>query len=320
VLDQVDALAHLKRGCEVAGLDIEEVVVPESKHLLIDGLRLHYLDWGNRSSTPLIFLHGGCLTAHTWDLVCLALRDDYHCLALDLRGHGDSQWSATLDYRPQTHVRDLAGLIDALRLVKPVLVGHSLGGLVSVNYAGNASERLGGVVVVDVGPQVRDEALERLADFVLHEPSEGSLEDFVGRAIAFAPGRDRRLLKSSLLHNLKQLPSGTWTWKYDRRRLTPEYFQEIRAHMAGMPTQAPLITCPVLVIRGGKSRAHTDEDAADFAQAFPQGRCRRVENAGHNVQADNPVGLVAALREFLAGDGLAGRLRTATSHQGELRG
>jgi pimeloyl-ACP methyl ester carboxylesterase len=300
VLAQSDVLTHLRAATDVAGLDVDEVVLPADHDAVVDGLRLHYLDWGRDGRRPLLFLHGGCLTAHTWDLVCLALRADFHCLALDQRGHGDSEWSPVLDYGPDAHVRDIRGLIEQLGLEQPVLVGHSLGGLNAMVYAAEGAEHLGGVALVDVGPDPHPGAVKRIGDFVMSDPGDGSVEDFVARARAFNPRRDPRLLRYSLQHNLRQTPDGTLTWKYDRRRLTPEYVASLRRRFEGLRKSAETITCPVLVIRGAESDAMSDEQAAAFATALPDGRWDKVENAGHTIQGDNPRGLVRVLARFLA--------------------
>jgi esterase len=300
VLAHADALTHLRLARDVSGLAVDELVVPAEHDVVVEGLRLHYLDWGTRGCPPLLFLHGGCLTAHTWDLVCLALRADFHCLALDQRGHGDSEWSPILDYGPDAHVRDIAGLIEQLGLARPVLIGHSLGGLNAFIYASRAADRLAGVVMVDVGPAVESSAVRRIAEFVTGEPAHGVLEDFVQRARAFNPRRDPRLLRYSLLHNLRGLPDGTLTWKYDRRGLSPDYIASVRRRLGELPDRSHAVTCPVLVIRGAASEAFSDADAAGFAAALPDGRWVKVEGAGHTVQGDNPVGLVRVLTEFLA--------------------
>jgi esterase len=242
----------------------------------------------------------GCLTAHTWDLVCLALRAEFHCLALDQRGHGDSEWSPVLDYGSDAHVRDIRGLIEQLGLERPVLVGHSLGGLNAMVLAAAAAEELGGVALVDVGPDPHPGAVKRIGDFVMGDPGDGSLEDFVERARAFNPRRDPRLLRYSLRHNLRRMPDGNLTWKYDRRGLTPEHIADIRRRFEGLRESAKAITCPVLVIRGAESDAFSDQQAAAFAAALPDGRWDRVENTGHTIQGDNPRGLVRVLGRFLA--------------------
>lgn len=300
MLAQSEVLSHLRAAIDVAGVDVDEVVLPADHDIVIDGLRLHYLDWGRSGRRPLLFLHGGCLTAHTWDLVCLALRADFHCLALDQRGHGDSEWSPALDYGPDAHVRDIRGLIEQLGLERPVLVGHSLGGLNAMVLAAAAAEELGGIALVDVGPEPQPGAVKRVGDFVMGDPGDGSLEDFVERARAFNPRRDPRLLRYSLRHNLRRTPDGTLTWKYDRRRLTPEYVASLRRRFQELRKTAETIMCPVLVIRGAESDALSDEQAAAFAATLPDGRWDKVENAGHTIQGDNPRGLVRVLARFLA--------------------
>ena len=100
---------HLSTTAVRAGFSFDDVVLPQGHYAQVGGMRLHYLDWGNKHLPPLLFLHGGALTAHTWDLVCLALRDEYHCLALDQRGHGDSDWSEDADYTMGAQLTDTFG-------------------------------------------------------------------------------------------------------------------------------------------------------------------------------------------------------------------
>jgi pimeloyl-ACP methyl ester carboxylesterase len=299
VLARTDALAHLRLATDVAGIDVGEVVAPADHHIVVNGMRLHYLDWGGSDRPPLVFLHGGCLTAHTWDLVCLAFASDYRCVALDQRGHGDSEWSPTLDYGPDAHTRDISGLIEQLQLNEPVLIGHSLGGLNAMTYATDARDPLAGLVMVDVGPEVKSSAVRRIANFVMQEPAAGSVEEYVQRAQAFNPRRDPRLLRYSLMHNLRRLPDGTWTWKYDRRGISGERFARIRKSLHQLRYATTAVPCPVLVVRGADSDSFNDAQAASFAASFPDGRWAKVDNAGHTIQGDNPRGLVHVLTDFL---------------------
>jgi esterase len=299
MVPRAEALEHVRLAADLAGLEVDEVVLPAEHHVVVDGVRLHYLEWGERGRPELLFLHGGCLTAHTWDLVCLALHRDYHCLALDQRGHGDSEWSPTADYGPDAHVRDIGGLIDRLELRSPVLVGQSLGGLNAMTYAAENPDRPAGIVMVDVGPEVRWSGAERVVEFVMDGDARGTVEEFVERARSFNPRRDPRLLRYSLRHNLRRLPDGDWTWKYDRRGLSREYVESVRDSLAGLRDQTHAVTCPVLVVRGADSDAFSDADAARYAAALPDGRWVTVKDAGHTVQGDNPRGLARALSDFL---------------------
>jgi pimeloyl-ACP methyl ester carboxylesterase len=293
-----DQLEHLRVAAELAGLPPGELALPEDRYVVLRGMRFHYLDWGG-DGEPILFMHGGGLTAHTWDVVCLALRDQYRCLALDQRGHGDTDWSPDLDYRIEAHAADIGAFADELGLQRFLLVGQSLGGMASMLYASDHCDRLAAIVLVDVGPVVRLEGANRVADFVMAPAELDSIEDFVDRARSFNPRRDPRLLRISLLHNLRRLPNGKWTWKYDRRHLSPEGFRELTTRLAGLRGDLHRITCPALVVRGAASDVFSDDDAAQAADLVPAGRWIRIEDAGHNVQGDNPKALVDELRQFL---------------------
>jgi pimeloyl-ACP methyl ester carboxylesterase len=263
-------------------------------------MRFHYLDWGNSAAPTILFLHGGALTAHTWDLVCLGLRDRFHCLALDARGHGDSDWAADLDYSVTARIADVEGFVDALGLKDFVLVGMSMGGATAIAYAGRHADQLRALVIVDIGPKGGRPGTGRIRDFVAGPGELDTIEDFVERALAFNPARDRRLLRRSLLHNLRQQPNGRWAWKYDRGRIGkmgPEVAEERERLVAGA---VPRITSPTLILRGDRSDVFWDEDAEAFANALPNGRWTRVENAGHTIQGDNPRGFLEAVNPFLA--------------------
>jgi pimeloyl-ACP methyl ester carboxylesterase len=294
-----DALANLRLASELAGIHVADVVLPADEYFVADGLRLHYLDWRTRGALPLLFLHGGRLTAHTWDLVCLALRSQFRCLALDQRGYGDSEWSPSLDYGPETNASDIAAWIAHLGVERPVLIGQSLGGLHAMAYAARDPARVRAMVLVDVGPGIRAPGVERIVSFAMEEPGPGSFEEFLERAVAFNPRRDPRLLRRSLLHSLRELDDGTWTWKHDPGRHTPEYLASTRASVERLRERASAIRSPVLVVRGAESDVFSDSDAARFAEELPDGRWAKVPAAGHNVQGDNPRGLAAVLTDFL---------------------
>ena len=97
-MDEAQRIEHLTKTALHAGLVVDAIELPKSRQAIVNGIRIHYLEWGNADASPLVFLHGGSLTAHTWDLVCVVLSRSYRCIAVDLRGHGDSEWAADLDY------------------------------------------------------------------------------------------------------------------------------------------------------------------------------------------------------------------------------
>ncbi len=291
-------LAHQHLAAEVAGLSIERFGAPHHRHAIMRDRRFHYLDWGPPGAPPLLFLHGGGQTARTWDLVCLAMRSEFHCLALDLRGHGDSEWSYEGEYGIAAHTADVGAFADHLNLDRFVLVGMSLGCFAALSYATQNSARLAALVAVDAGPGIPAQAGQRVVDFMERCATLPSVEAYVEAALTYNPRRDPRLLRRSLLHNLRQLPDGTWTWKHDRRhRWDPE---ALLAELEPVWDRLGAIRCPTLVVRGAESHAFTEELAGDLAARVADGCWVTVENAGHTVQGDNPAGLVRELRHFLS--------------------
>src|SRR5262245_20414372 len=292
--------AHLELSAATAGIALPAIVLPGERHLVLARTRAPDVDWGMPRRPPVVFLHGGGLNAHTWDLVCLALRRERHCVALDQRGHGESEWSPEMNYATESHVGDLDRFVEALGLERFVLVGMSLGGVNALAWAGRHSARLDGLVLVDVGPEIRSEGVKKIAAFTSEATPLASVDEFIDRALAFNPRRNRELLRRSLLHNLRRMPDGRYMWKYDQRhrgRVDPEAYAR-RRELLWAPGDR--VTCPTLVDRRAQSDVFHDEDAERLAARFRHGRWVRVEGAGHTVQGDNPAGLLVQLRAFLA--------------------
>ena len=300
-LTEPELREHLTRAAAKAGMSFPALVLPDAHHVVLGRMRFHYLDWGTRGRPPMVFLHGGGLNAHTWDLVCLALRDERHCFALDQRGHGDSEWSPEMDYTTESHVADLEAFVDHLGLGRFVLVGMSLGGANGLAWAGRHGGRLAGLVLVDVGPEIRAAGAQKIAAFTSNAKPLDSLDEVIERAMAFNPRRDRELLRLSLRHNLRQTPKGQWIWKYDQRHRgaapDPTAYERRRALLWDAVAR---VQCPTLVVRGAQSDVFHDEDAARLTGKLARGRWVKVEGAGHTVQGDNPAGLLVELRAFLS--------------------
>ena len=290
---------HLELSAETAGIALPEIVLPDEHDVLVGRIRMHYLDWGVTGRPPVLFLHGGGLNAHTWDLVCASLRGERHCFALDQRGHGESEWSPTMDYATESHVGDLDAFVERLGLSRFVLVGMSLGGVNALAWAARHSRRLAGLVVVDVGPEIRTDGVRKIQAFTSEATPLASVDEFIERAMSFNPRRNRELLRRSLLHNLRQMPDGRWMWKYDQRhrgKVDPGAYAR-RRELLWAAVDA--VECPTLVVRGAESDVFHDEDAEKMVARFRQGRWVKVPGAGHTVQGDNPGGLLRELRPFL---------------------
>ncbi len=298
---------HLETTGQRAGFRFPQIVLPQPRAVEIGELRFSYLDWGNEHLPALLFLHGGALNAHTWDLCCLALREDYHCVALDQRGHGDSDWAPAdgpdgADYSIGAQLADTKGFVDHLDLDKFILVGMSLGAINALAFAIAHPERLSHLVIIDAGPEMRRPGSSRIRDFVNEVQESVTVEAIIEKALKFNPRRDPTTLRRSLMHALRQQPDGTWRWKYDMRRFQSMGQDSHRAARAALADGLGRIACPTLVVRGGESDVFHEEDGIRLAQRLPDGKFVTVPRAGHTVQGDNPKDLVAELRRFLRGD------------------
>ena len=125
---------------------------PQDKFVTANGMRFHYLEWGNRDNPPMLLLHGFAQTCHSWDFVALGFSDDYRVIVLDQRGHGDSDWAPDGDYSPETQQKDISAVVDELGLDNFVLMGLSMGGRNSFTYAANNPGKVRALVIVDAAP------------------------------------------------------------------------------------------------------------------------------------------------------------------------
>lgn len=281
-----------------AGIDAGDVAPPAERRIAIGGRAFRYLDWGPTEAQSIVLLHGGGQSAHTWDACCLLLARRYRCFALDQRGHGDSDWSAEGAYGFDDHAGDVAGFIDKLGLRAPLLMGMSMGGINATAYATRHASKLRALVSVDVGPDVRFEAVERLMRGLAAYRFFTSPEDAATRLGALGARRPRALLQATLAQNLRQCDDQRWTWKYDPRTLSERTAREILDPRQALWERMSAITCPTLVIRGADSEIFAPADADRLTRALPRGSCVTVPAARHSVQTDNPKGLVAAVEAF----------------------
>jgi esterase len=287
---------HLQRLAFVAGVDRQRVIMPSRGYVSVGDLNLHYVEWTSpQATTDVLFLHGGALQARTWDAVCMFLRDRYRCTALDLRGHGESDWSPSRDYALTHHAEDIAGFIAARPLGRVVLVGHSLGGLAALLVASAHPAAIAGLVLVDIAPTTNPQATGRVRDFIQSRQGFSSADELLEHVLRFAPRRRKDLLAGSLVHNIQALPDGTLAWKYD-----PSHFagEGIRPADDELWACVAAISCPILLVRGDRSRVVTDETAERLVAEARDARVRSVGRAGHTVQGDAPRELSSLIRDF----------------------
>jgi len=261
-------------------------------------LNFHYVEWGRPQAPALLCLHGITQTAHSWDEVAAQLADNCRVICLDQRGHGDSDWAPDGDYTRQTQAADLDVVTAALGLAPFLLAGMSMGGINAITFTARHPERVRALVVVDVSPEIQVRGVENIRQFIQASDELDSFEAFVERAHQFNPRRSLENIRSRLTYNLKQLPNGNWTWKYDKAlRSTDRGFQA--SALLNLWDDVRAIKCPTLIIKGGERDILSTESDSRMQAAIPGSRLTVVPGAGHSVMGDNPASFVAAVKEFL---------------------
>ncbi len=272
---------------------------PANREVEVDGLKLHFLDWGGNAPSPMLLIHGAMVTAHVWDFFSLEMRERFRIYAVNLRGHGDSGWAADADYSRQKMASDVLELVRHLDLRDVVLIGHSLGGSIAALVAGEVPRRIRALALVDstLLPNPRPNAM---AGLVNGPDTFPSIEAFAAHAAGFNPRRRTDQLTLSLRWNARQRDDGMWTWKYDpalRQRRSPE-FERVWTGLQG-------VSCPKLFVRAGED-SHVTPESVERLQSLPNLKLVEVPQAAHNVMGDNPVGFSREVRSFLESNGLLG--------------
>jgi len=267
----------------------------QDRFVTVSGLRLHYLDWGTEGKPPFLLLHGGSAYAHWWDFVAPALAEDFHVIALDQRGHGDSDHIDPPAYGTRHYLADLQQFITTLRLHKPVLMGHSMGGHNSIIYATQHAQELAALILVDTDAAYPEAAVQFLRK--LGEKPAKEFDSFVEAISRFQLLPRETYISTEKLRYLASFafaerPDGKWTAKLDRKTL-------FREPIDGRPFLAQ-IPSPTLIVRAQHSPLLSHDKINRLVSNLPHGRWIEVKDTYHRVMLDNPEGLVQAAREFLA--------------------
>ena len=248
---------------------------------------------------PIVLLHGGHQSAHSWDLVSLHLAQHFRVLALDQRGHGDSEWTRDVTYSNHEMSLDAEAFIAALGLRRPVLMGHSMGGRNSMLLTRRDPSLLRALVIVDVGPELSDRGRAVIAGFVRDNEEFDDLEHFVRNVQQYDPYRTREHIERTVKYNMLQRADGKFVSKCDAN---PRRLGVVRGTgpLENITLdEARKFDLPVLLVRGADSRILTAEAADRFRDALPHGTLVTVANCGHNVHGQNTQGFIAAVGRFL---------------------
>lgn len=272
---------------------------PADRQLQVNGMNFHYLEWGTAGQPLILMLHGGSQQSHSWDFVSLPLSEHYHILALDQRGHGDSDWAAGGDYSIEAHQSDIDGFVDTLGLRNFHLIGHSMGGRNSYVWASRHPGMLRSLVIVDTGPVAQARGRNRIQNFRELPDELDSFEEFAARVQEYT-GRSREQTLGALQYSIRQRADGKWSWKYDKLLRTPGRQSPVWSEEQ-LWAAVSKIDCPTLVVRGGNSDIFAAATMAEMARVIPHCATATVPDAGHLVAGDNPADFLAAVQGFLNG-------------------
>jgi pimeloyl-ACP methyl ester carboxylesterase len=268
----------------------------------LNGLRAHYVEWGEPDAPPIVLLHGLRSYARTWEPVAAALADRHRLIALDHRGRGDSAWDPAGEYVTETYVSDVEQLADALELRRFTLVGHSMGGTNAIVYAARHPERVRLLAIEDIGPG--SSASGAGAERIRHE-LERTPRVFAGRDDARAywrsvrPDISQAALDSRIDNTVHAAADGRWVWKFDLEGIARVRLDPDPALTVDLWPHVEALRCPTLVLRGARSDFLPAAACAEMAARQPLLTWQEIREAGHYVHDDNLADYLSALEEFL---------------------
>lgn len=272
------------------------------------GVALAGESYGDAADPPVILLHGGGQTRHAWRTSARLLADHgWQTHAIDLRGHGDSDWAPDGNYTIDAFAADLTAVASAMDRA-PVVVGASLGGITSLLAhadAGPPNSLLSGIVLVDVAPRIEAAGVERIGGFMTaHLEGFASLEEVADVVAAYNPHRPRPTDLSGLAKNVRQRDDGRWYWHWDPAFVTGRFgsADETRSSMLNstrLQDAARSLTIPTLLVRGRMSDLLSAEGAQELLALVPHARLVDVAGAGHMVAGDRNDLFNDAVAEFL---------------------
>jgi len=271
-------------------------MAPRDGFVSANGLRLHYVEWGEQASPPLLLLHGFGNEAHIWDRFAATVEQRYHVFALDSRGHGDSDHAP--EYGDELNAADTLSVCDALGLLKLSLVGFSMGGANAMIVTSRQPEMIERLVIVDRGPESDPRGRERMNRAVSQARSVFPNREEALAYIRLAnPRRPEELVQSSLRHAFRELPDGSYQLKYDQKLRDGRLGH--RGPGVDLWKCIEGIRCPTLIVRGGESDILAPEIAEKMLVMLPDATLEVVPGAGHTVMMDNPDGFNRVVNAWL---------------------
>jgi len=253
---------------------------------------------GREGDPPVLLLHGGGQTRHSWAGAAEALSSAFLTIALDLRGHGDSDWAADGRYDLAVMTEDVQDVIGALDR-PPALVGASLGGLVSLDVASRPGRMVSSIVVVDVAPRIEAEGASEITAFMTATAGGFDTVEAAADAVAaYLPHRPRPDDSSGLLKNLR-LRDGRYHWHWDPRMVNRKDPPNAALRHKRLSAKARAVKVPTLIVRGGRSRIVSEAGAAELVGFIPHAEFVTIDGAHHMVAGDANDAFNAPVLDFL---------------------
>lgn len=276
------------------------VAAPTSQFVTVNGLKLHYLEWGDPAAPTVVCVHGLTAHAHAFDGFASRIADRYHVVSMDVRGRGDSAWDPAGDYSMPAYTSDLIGLVGVLGLQRFSLVGTSMGGRISMHYAAQYADKLERLVLNDIGPD-SEAGSDRITRGAASRPTSfASLDEAIAYRAANLPAMAKASpeeQRESASYALREGADGRWTWKHD-----PAIDQQrVRDGARGYPELWDVLAklaCPTLLVWGTASDVLSKTQADKIMATLKHGTLAQVPGVGHAPTLNEPAA-VTALEAFL---------------------
>jgi len=284
---------------------------PVSRTYFSQRLRLNFVDWGNTEAPPLLLIHGGLDHCRNWDWVAERLRSDWHIIAPDLRGHGDSAWSPDGNYSVAAHLYDLSQLIDQQKLEPVTIISHSFGAHLSLRYAGIFPDKVKKLIAIEgvfppraqIAEEMKTDVAERLRNWIANERKMAGRQPRRYQTIedAFRRMREENKRLTAVQarhltqHGMHQNEDGTFSWKFDN------YVRSRAPHDVSGEELEELwrnITCPTLHVYGTDSWME-DPQSGGRMGLFQNAQLAKFDGAGHWVHHDQLDAFITTVQEFL---------------------
>jgi pimeloyl-ACP methyl ester carboxylesterase len=273
-------------------------MVPKDKYLNVNCLRLHYLDWGKGGHRAMLLLHGFMAHAHVWDEFALRFRKQYHIIALDQRGHGESQWSNNGFYSVDDHFSDITEIIKILHLKNLILIGHSMGGRNALFYTACCPNNIERLILIDARLSSNPKNSKALRHHLIHLPHQAfSLNEVVQAIQDLYPYLSKKKCHHLAYHGYQKRLDGKFVPKFDIR-------MSLQSNRLGCVTEdlRPFltnITRPTLIIRGKESLFLSRADTRKISSIIPNAKMKEIPKATHLPFQESPRAFQKVILDFL---------------------